>query len=153
MEVETKMTARLATLDQLMQTTIPAFLDPVPCRETLRSWFDSAGIPRLKPNPLAKRGGGQVYYLVAGVEKFLRSRTLPPAPFMRGSLFMRRTSALAGNLALLFGRHRGKSTAFFSHSFHGVLLVPQTAPPGASLVTPPGFKTCAEPEPHARLDA
>ena len=70
-------TARLATLDELIQTTIPAFLSPVPCRETLRSYFDSAKIPRFKSNPSAKRGGGTVFYSVAGVEKFLRGRMLP----------------------------------------------------------------------------
>ena len=69
--------ARLATLDQLRQTLIPAHLDPVPCAETLREWFDSANIPRFKANPAAKRGGGSVYYSVAAVEKFLQTRTLP----------------------------------------------------------------------------
>jgi hypothetical protein len=31
----------------------------------------------MKANPLAKRGGGQVYYSVAHVERFLRSRLAP----------------------------------------------------------------------------
>lgn len=35
----------------------------------------AARIPRFKPNPTAKRGGGYVYYSVPAVEKFLRSRT------------------------------------------------------------------------------
>ena len=69
--------ARLATLDQLLQTIIPAYLAPPPCRETLRDWFDEARIPRFKTNPTAKRGGGPVFYSVAAVEKFLRTRTLP----------------------------------------------------------------------------
>ena len=69
--------ARLATLDQLLQTIIPAHLAPPPCRETLRDWFDEARIPRFKTNPAAKRGGGPVFYSVAAVEKFLRNRTLP----------------------------------------------------------------------------
>ncbi len=51
--------ARLATLDQLMQTLISAHLDPVPSAETLREWFDTARIPRFKANPAAKRGGRQ----------------------------------------------------------------------------------------------
>jgi trehalose utilization protein len=67
--------ARLATLDQLIETTIPAFLAPVPSKDTLRSWFDDARIPRFKSNPMAKRGGGRVFYQVSGVEKFLRGRT------------------------------------------------------------------------------
>jgi len=70
-------TARLATLDQLVQTLIPAYLDPTPSRETLRDWFDAARIPRFKANPTAKRGGGPVFYSVAAVEKFLQTRTLP----------------------------------------------------------------------------
>jgi hypothetical protein len=69
--------ARLATLDVLRQTTVPAFLNPQPSRDTLRAWFDEARIPRFKANPAAKRGGGPVYYSVAAVEKLLRSKTIP----------------------------------------------------------------------------
>ena len=77
--------ARLASLDGLMETIIPAFLNPTPSRETLREWFDAARIPRFKANPTARRGGGPVYYSVAAVEKFLQSRTLPcrlPSPLL-----------------------------------------------------------------------
>lgn len=70
-------TARLATLDQLTENILPNFLAPVPSRTTLRSLFDGARIPRFKANPLARRGGGPVYYSVSAVEKFIRSRTLP----------------------------------------------------------------------------
>ena len=70
-------TARLASLDGLLETVIPAYLNPTPSRETLREWFDEARIPRFKANPAAKRGGGPVYYSVAAVEKFLQTRTLP----------------------------------------------------------------------------
>jgi len=69
--------ARLATLDQLVITLIPAYLTPTPSHETLRAWFDAARIPRFKANPTARRGGGPVFYSVAAVEKFLQSRTLP----------------------------------------------------------------------------
>lgn len=69
--------ARLATLEQLVQTLIPAYLAPTPSHETLRDWFDTARIPRFKANPTAKRGGGPVFYSVAAVEKFLQTRTLP----------------------------------------------------------------------------
>ncbi len=51
-------TARLASLDGLLETVIPAYLNPTPARETLRDWFDTARIPRFKANPAAKRGGG-----------------------------------------------------------------------------------------------
>jgi len=73
----TNTSARLASLEGLLQTTIPAFLHPVPSRETLRDWFDKARIPRFKSNPTAKRGGGTVFYSVSAVEKFLLNRTLP----------------------------------------------------------------------------
>jgi hypothetical protein len=72
-----KNSARLATLDQLLQTIIPAYLAPTPSHETLRAWFDQARIPRFKANPAAKRGGGPVFYSVSAVEKLLQSRTLP----------------------------------------------------------------------------
>jgi hypothetical protein len=64
---------------RLRETTIAAFLDPVPAPDTLRVWFDEANVPRFKANPTAKRGGGPVWYSVPAVEKLLRSRTLIPA--------------------------------------------------------------------------
>jgi hypothetical protein len=70
-------TARLATIDRLRETTIPLFLDPVPSRDALRAQFKAAGIPHIKANPSAKRGGGYVFYSVAAVEKMFRSRTIP----------------------------------------------------------------------------
>lgn len=77
MTVTANSNARLATLDELLKTTVPAFLSPSPSRDTLRTWLDDAKVPRFKANPLATRGGGPCYYQVAGVEKLLRSRTLP----------------------------------------------------------------------------
>jgi hypothetical protein len=69
-------TARLATLAQLRETILKNFLNPIPSNETLRAWFDAAKVPRFKSNPAAAKGGGPVYYSVAAVEKFLRSRTI-----------------------------------------------------------------------------
>ena len=71
-------TARLATIEQLLETVIPAFLSPPPTKHTLRYWFKVANIPRFKANPLARNGGGTAYYSVAAIEKLLRSRTLSP---------------------------------------------------------------------------
>ena len=68
--------ARLATLDELIANTFPQFITPVPSRETVRNWLDTAKVPRFKANPTAKRGGGPCFYSVAGVEKLLRSRTM-----------------------------------------------------------------------------
>lgn len=68
--------ARLASLDELRENILPNFLSPVPSRDTLRNWF--ANLPKFKANPAAKRGGGPVFYSVAAVEKFLRTRTTLP---------------------------------------------------------------------------
>lgn len=92
MRTNTKLnaSARLATLDQLIQTVILAYLTPIPSHETLRDWFDTARIPRFKANPAARRGGGPVFYSVAAVEKFLQTRTLPcrlPAATVSGHVF------------------------------------------------------------------
>ncbi len=76
METKPSTTARAATLDQLLEHTIPMFLTPSPSKETLRAWFDGANIPRFKANPSAKRGGGRAFYSVSAVEKFLRNRTM-----------------------------------------------------------------------------
>jgi len=71
--IETQSTsARLATLDQLIENILPNFLAPIPSRDTLRDWFDRAGVQRMKANPGAQRGGGPCYYLVADVEKLMR---------------------------------------------------------------------------------
>lgn len=74
--------ARLATLASL-RPLLAAYLEPVPSDETLRLWFEKAGIPRLKANPHAKRGGGPAFYAVASIERFLKERgslrgNLPP---------------------------------------------------------------------------
>lgn len=69
--------ARLATLREIMETTVPNFVSPVPSRFAVKVWFDTARIPRFKANPLARKGGGTVYYSLNAVEKFLSSRTTP----------------------------------------------------------------------------
>lgn len=67
---------RLASLDVIRRDILPLHINPVPTKPTLRTWFDAAGIPRLKCNPSAKRGGGPCFYSVSAVEKLLRSRML-----------------------------------------------------------------------------
>jgi hypothetical protein len=71
--------ARLASLDELVRNVLPGFISPVPCKPTLRKWFDTARIPRLKTGLNAKRGGGECYFSVVHVERFFQSRTIPPA--------------------------------------------------------------------------
>jgi hypothetical protein len=39
-------------------------------------------------------------------------------PLVRRAFFMSGAPAFAGDLALLFGRHRSKTASFFAHSFH-----------------------------------
>lgn len=69
-------TPRMATIDQLLSEFLPNHISPLPSRRELRSWLDRANVARFKPNPTAKRGGGTVYYSIAGVEKFLKMRTM-----------------------------------------------------------------------------
>jgi len=45
--------------------------------------LEAARVPRFKANPLARRGGGFLYYSVAHVERLLRSRTLPSGMLRR----------------------------------------------------------------------
>jgi hypothetical protein len=71
--------ARLATLDQLIETEIPNFLSPVPSRRALRDLFDRENIPRFKANQGAARGGGMVFYSVSHVEKLFRRICVPTA--------------------------------------------------------------------------
>jgi len=69
---------RLATLKTLRQEILPNFLQPIPTDSTLRTMFDRARVPRFQTNPLARRGGGQVFYAVAAIEKLFKAQTLPP---------------------------------------------------------------------------
>jgi hypothetical protein len=65
-------TARLATVDELIEKVIPNFLTPVPSRRRLRELFNREKIPRFKANSQAKRGGGEVFYSVVAVEKLFK---------------------------------------------------------------------------------
>jgi hypothetical protein len=68
--------ARAATLEKIRSEVAPNFIDPVPSSDTLRDWFDKAGIPRFKANPGATRGGGPCFYQLSAVEKFFRGRMI-----------------------------------------------------------------------------
>jgi hypothetical protein len=67
--------ARLVTLDQILEDILPLYFNPLPPRDTVRTWLDGAGVARFKINPTAQRGGGRVWYSAAGVEKFIKGRT------------------------------------------------------------------------------
>lgn len=73
-QVQTKPAARAASLEQILSEVVPLYLSPAPSKHTLRVWFDAAKIPRFKANVTARRGGGPIFYSVAGVEKFFRQR-------------------------------------------------------------------------------
>lgn len=76
MSTQTK--ARLATVEELRKTLVPAYLDPVPTKRTLKEWFKRANISFLKANPAARNGGGVVWYSVAEVERMLREMSGMP---------------------------------------------------------------------------
>lgn len=65
---------RLASMQELRSTFLPNFFSPVPPAETLRDWF--AHLPQFKANPVAKRGGGRIFYSIPAVERFIRSRII-----------------------------------------------------------------------------
>ena len=67
-----KPTARLATLTALMPL-IAENLSPMPKRRTLARWFTAAGVRSFKPSPHAAKGGGEIYWFTADVERFIRA--------------------------------------------------------------------------------
>lgn len=69
---------RLASLDEIITTVLPAYISPIPKRRTVKAWLDGAGVSRFKLNPGAVRGGGVVFYSIAAVEKLFLTRTSPP---------------------------------------------------------------------------
>lgn len=71
--------ARLATLKEICRELVPLWLQPPPTPATLKAWFETARVRRLKANPSARHGGGRVYYDLGDVEKCLRGR-LKQAP-------------------------------------------------------------------------
>jgi hypothetical protein len=68
--------ARSGDLDYICNIVLPPFINPVPSRDTVRDWLDTAKVPKFKANPVARRGGGRAYYSISHVEKMLRSRTI-----------------------------------------------------------------------------
>jgi hypothetical protein len=66
--------ARLATARELLNTVVPAYLSPPPSERALVTWLKRAGVPSLKANPAAIRGGGQTWWHVSGVERMLREK-------------------------------------------------------------------------------
>jgi type VI protein secretion system component VasA len=67
--------ARLATVDELLRTLIPAYLSPIPSKKSVTQMLKAARVQSFKSNPTAKRGGGRVFYSVSGTEKLLRHRS------------------------------------------------------------------------------
>lgn len=68
---DAKPKARLATLTAL-KPLLEANFSPVPKRRTLARWFAAAGVRSFKPSPHSNRGGGEIFWFTADVERFLR---------------------------------------------------------------------------------
>ena len=68
--------ARAATVQTLLAPdgVVALILDPLPTPRQFIRWLNQANVPRIKPNPSAKRGGGVSYYLTSHVEKMLKAR-------------------------------------------------------------------------------
>src|ERR1035441_4811718 len=96
------LTARLATLDQLIETKLPLFLDPVPSRETLRNWFDAA-VTLYRVGTVKKLPGLRCYVAVDG------GMSDNPRPVLYGSgyeAFLPRSPRASRPLAArLVGKH------------------------------------------------
>ena len=75
MSINTK--AMTATLEVLLAPggLVAAYMDPIPSPRRFARWLKQAGVPKLKPNPAARRGGGTPYFHVATVERILRQRS------------------------------------------------------------------------------
>jgi len=67
--------SRFQTLPQLREGLVATYFNPPPSTRALSSWFKREGVAHTKSNPKARRGGGQVYFSVAHVERVLRTRT------------------------------------------------------------------------------
>ena len=71
---------RLATLSKLKSGLLSGYFPDLPCDETLRTRFKAAGVPFIKSNRAAVRGGGTVWWDVAAVERYLKSAIRPGGP-------------------------------------------------------------------------
>lgn len=63
--------ARWMTLKALRADLLPVHFNPVPQPAALRNALTNSGVRTKKANPAAARGGGEVYYNVADVEKWV----------------------------------------------------------------------------------
>lgn len=70
-------TPRLATLATLKRDVLPGYFGELPSDETLRHRLRSAGIPFIKTNRAARRGGGAVWWDIAAVDRYLRAQIRP----------------------------------------------------------------------------
>lgn len=67
-------TPRLATLARIKSDVLPGYFDELPSDETLRNHFRAAGIPFIKRNRAAKRGGGPVFWEISAIERYLKAQ-------------------------------------------------------------------------------
>lgn len=62
--------ARYATTTQIRRTIAASYMDPVPCAQSLHTWFEKAAVP----NTGVHQRGLPVYWQVAAAENVLRKR-------------------------------------------------------------------------------
>ena len=76
MKNESALHARTSTIDVLLgqDGLVSKYLAPLPSKRAFRAFLRRNGVPSLKPNPAARRGGGVPYYHVATIERILRTR-------------------------------------------------------------------------------
>ena len=59
---------RLATVDQILKTVVPKYMDPPISRRGLIAMLKKHNVTNMKANPNAQRGGGVVWYSSREVE-------------------------------------------------------------------------------------
>ena len=62
---------RFATLAVLLREIASLYVAPPPTPRTFRTWLNRNRVPRKKANPMARAGGGEVYYSVPDTIKML----------------------------------------------------------------------------------
>lgn len=74
--LRTPVRARTATADAVLAPDgiVPLYMNPPPRKRQFVRMLRMAGIPAIKANPAAKRGGGSRYFHVASVERLFRQQ-------------------------------------------------------------------------------
>jgi hypothetical protein len=68
-----KTAPKYAMVSELRSKYVAGLITPAPCTQTLKAWFERAGIPRITVQAPSKSRVGRVYYDIAAVRRFLAS--------------------------------------------------------------------------------